>query len=93
MGQIELPTFFKRRFNQKEFDVYVINAMKFWNGQSSNYREFEINVFNESISDYFHDKFNIRFHQDIDGHDIYLFTRFIEQNYEDKLKNFYNKNF
>ena len=57
----DIPQFFKRRFNQKEFDKYIMDAMNIWIVDHTDYGDFEINVINESIVEYFWDTYKFDF--------------------------------
>lgn len=87
----DIPQFFKRRFNQKEFDKYIMDAMFGWIDESTNYREFEVNVINESIVEYFWNTFEFDFFDESDIDDAYQFESFVTNKYEQKLRDFYNR--
>jgi hypothetical protein len=88
----DIPQFFKRRFNQKEFDKYIMDAMNIWIIDSTDYREFEINVINETIVEYFWDTYKFDFFDETDINDAYQFESFIRNKYERQLREFYNRN-
>jgi hypothetical protein len=87
----DIPQFFKRRFNQKEFDKYIVSSMFGWIDESTNYREFEVNVINESIVEYFWNTFEFDFFDESDIDDAYQFESFVTNKYEQKLRDFYNR--
>jgi len=87
----DIPQFFKRRFNQKEFDKYIVSSMFEWIDESTNYREFEVNVINESIVEYFWNTFEFDFFDESDIDDAYQFESFVTNKYEQKLRDFYNR--
>ena len=87
----DIPQFFKRRFNQKEFDKYIVSSMCEWIDESTNYREFEVNVINESIVEYFWNTFEFDFFDESDIDDAYQFESFVTNKYEQKLRDFYNR--
>jgi hypothetical protein len=87
-----IPQFFKRRFNQKEFDKYIMDAMNIWIIDPTDYREFEINVINETIVEYFWDTYKFDFFDETDINDAYQFESFILKKYERQLREFYNRN-
>jgi hypothetical protein len=87
-----IPQFFKRRFNQKEFDKYIMDAMNIWIIDPTDYREFEINVINETIVEYFWDTYKFDFFDETDIDDAYQFESFILKKYERQLREFYNRN-
>ena len=87
-----IPQFFKRRFNQKEFDKYIMDAMNIWIIDPTDYREFEINVINETIVEYFWDTYKFDFFDETDINDAYQFESFILNKYERQLREFYNRN-
>ena len=88
----DIPQFFKRRFNQKEFDKYIMDAMNIWIIDPIDYREFEINVINETIVEYFWDTYKFDFFDETDIDDAYQFESFILNKYERQLREFYNRN-
>ena len=88
----DIPQFFKRRFNQKEFDKYIMDAMNIWIIDPTDYREFEINVINETIVEYFWDTYKFDFFDETDIDDAYQFESFILKKYERQLREFYNRN-
>ena len=88
----DIPQFFKRRFNQKEFDKYIMDAMNIWIIDPTDYREFEINVINETIVEYFWDTYKFDFFDETDIDDAYQFESFILNKYERQLREFYNRN-
>ena len=88
----DIPQFFKRRFNQKEFDKYIMDAMNIWIIDPTDYREFEINVINETIVEYFWDTYKFDFFGETDIDDAYQFESFILNKYERQLREFYNRN-
>ena len=88
----DIPQFFKRRFNQKEFDKYIMDAMNIWIIDPTDYREFEINVINETIVEYFWDTYKFDFFDETDINDAYQFESFIRNKYERQLREFYNRN-
>ena len=88
----DIPQFFKRRFNQKEFDKYIMDAMNIWIIDPTDYREFEINVINETIVEYFWDTYKFDFFDETDINDAYQFESFILNKYERQLREFYNRN-
>jgi|TARA_R110000868_G_scaffold404244_1_gene682210 hypothetical protein len=88
----DIPQFFKRRFNQKEFDKYIMDAMNIWIIDPTDYREFEINVINETIVEYFWDTYKFDFFDETDINDAYQFESFILKKYERQLREFYNRN-
>ena len=88
----DIPQFFKRRFNQKEFDKYIMDAMNIWIIDPIDYREFEINVINETIVEYFWDTYKFDFFDETDIDDAYQFESFILKKYERQLREFYNRN-
>ena len=87
----DIPQFFKRRFNQKEFDKYIMDAMNIWIIDPTDYREFEINVINETIVEYFWDTYKFDFFDETDINDAYQFESFIRNKYERQLRNFHNQ--
>ena len=88
----DIPQFFKRRFNQKEFDKYIMDAMNIWIIDPTDYREFEINVINDTIDQYFWDTYKFDFFDETDIDDAYQFESFIRNKYERQLREFYNRN-
>lgn len=87
----DIPQFFKRRFNQKEFDKYIMDAMNIWIVDHTDYGDFEINVINESIVEYFWDTYKFDFFGETDIDDAYQFESFIRNKYERQLRNFHNQ--
>ena len=88
----DITPFLKRRFNQKEFDKYIMDAMNIWIIDPTDYREFEINVINETIVEYFWDTYKFDFFDETDIDDAYQFESFILKKYERQLREFYNRN-
>ena len=87
----DITLFLKRRFNQNEFDKYIVSAMYDRIGEAANYREFEINVINDSIIDYFWNTYEYDFFNDPSFDDANQFESFVTKKYEKKLKDFYNR--
>jgi len=87
----DITPFLKRRFNQKEFDKYIVTSMYARITDATNYREFEINVINESIVEYFWDNYGYDFFDQTDLDDAYQFESFVTNKYEQKLRDFYNR--
>ena len=87
----DITPFLKRRFNQKEFDKYIVSAMYNRIGEAANYRKFEINVINDSILNYFWDYFKYDFFDETVFDDAKQFESFVTKKYEKKLKDFYNR--
>ena len=89
----DITLFLKRRFNQNEFDKYIVSAMYDRIGEAANYREFEINVINDSINDYFWNTYEYDFFNDPSFDDANQFESFVTKKYEQKLRDYYNKYF
>lgn len=89
----DITQFLKRRFNQNEFDKHIVNAMYNRIGEAANYREFEINVINDSVIDYFWDNYKYDFFDQTNLDDAYQFESFVTKKYEQKLRDYYNKYF
>ena len=89
----DITLFLKRRFNQNEFDKYIVSAMYDRIGEAANYREFEINVINDSVIDYFWDNYKYDFFDQTNLDDAYQFESFVTKKYEQKLRDYYNKYF
>lgn len=89
----DITLFLKRRFNQNEFDKYIVSAMYDRIGEAANYREFEINVINDSIIDYFWNTYEYDFFNDPSFDDANQFESFVTKKYEQKLRDYYNKYF
>jgi len=88
----ELPTFFKRRFNKEIFEKELLNSMKIWiKEKKSMFRDFEINVVNETLSNYFWDIHNLSLWEDVDLGEIYKFESFVTQHYLNDMKRFWDK--
>ena len=73
----DIPQFLKRRFNQKDFNEYLVTSMFEWIDDATNYREFEINVINETIFNYFWDYFKYDFFNETDLDDANQFESFL----------------
>jgi len=69
-----------------------MDAMNIWIIDPTDYREFEINVINETIVEYFWDTYKFDFFDEIDIDDAYQFESFILNKYERQLREFYNRN-
>ena len=87
----DIPPFLKRRFNQKDFNEYLVTSMFEWIDDATNYREFEIKVINETIFNYFWDYFKYDFFNETVFDDANQFESFVTKKYEQKLKDFYNR--
>ena len=87
----DIPPFLKRRFNQKDFNEYLVTSMFEWIDDATNYREFEITVINETIFNYFWDYFKYDFFNETVFDDANQFESFVTKKYEQKLKDFYNR--
>jgi hypothetical protein len=88
----ELPTFFKRRFNKELFEKELLNSMAIWvKEKNSMFRDFEVNVINETLSNYFWDVHNMDLYEDVELGEVYKFEDFVTQNYLQSMIRFWNK--
>jgi hypothetical protein len=88
----ELPTFFKRRFNKELFEKELLNSMAIWvKEKNSMFRDFEVNVINETLSNYFWDVHNMDLYGDVELREVYKFEDFVTQNYLQSMIRFWNK--
>jgi hypothetical protein len=88
----ELPTFFKRRFNKELFEKELLNSMTIWvKEKNSMFRDFEVNVINETLSNYFWDVHNMDLYGDVELREVYKFEDFVTQNYLQSMIRFWNK--
>ena len=88
----ELTTFFKRRFNKELFEKELLNSMTIWvKEKNSMFRDFEVNVINETLSNYFWDVHNMELYGDVELREVYKFDDFVTQNYLQSMIRFWNK--
>jgi hypothetical protein len=88
----ELPTFFKRRFDKELFEKELLNSMAICvKGNNSMFRDFEVNVINETLSNYFWDVHNMDLYVDVELGEVYKFEDFVTQNYLQSMIRFWHK--
>jgi hypothetical protein len=67
--------------------------MKYWIAFSKrNYREFEINVFNEALDEYFSSLYDVNVYEELDITDLYKFQDYLSEKYEKVLREFWEEN-
>ena len=88
----DLPLFFKRRFDKELFEKEILNSMRIWiKEKKSTFKDFEINVVNETLSNYFWDVHSMGIWQEVDLGEIYKFEDFVTQHYLNDMKRFWDK--
>jgi hypothetical protein len=88
----DLPLFFKRRFDKELFEKEILNGMRIWiKEKKTTFKDFEINVVNETLSNYFWDVHNMGIWQEVDLGEIYKFEDFVTQHYLNDMKIFWDK--
>jgi hypothetical protein len=93
MSKHKIPIFFKRRFIEGVFENILFKSMKYWIGFSKrNYREFEINVFNEALDEYFSSIYDVNVYEEVDITDLYKFQDYLSEKYEKVLREFWEEN-
>lgn len=89
----DIDIFFKRRFDKDLFDKYLLMSMKEWvKDKRAMYRDFEVNVINDALSNYFWDTHKVDVWSDVpDLGDVYQFESFITNKYEKVMRDFFNR--
>ena len=83
MNNKELPNFFKRRFIQGVFENALVRNMEYWVDMSKrNFREYEVNVLNDTIYGYFSSLYGINVYQELELEEVYKFQEYISKKYE-----------
>ena len=92
MDYSNLPTFFKRRFNQELFEKELHRSMKVWiKEKKSMFRDFEVNVINETMSNYFWDLYGLEIYDELNLDEVYKFESFITLNYLNDMREFWDR--
>lgn len=89
----EVSLFFRRRFNKGVFENALVRNMEYWIDTSKrNFREYEVNVLNDTIYGYFSSLYDINVYQELELGEVYKFQDYISKKYEKVLREYWNEN-
>ena len=89
----EIPLFFKRRFNKDIFENALVRNMEYWiDASKRNFREYELNVLNDTIYGYFSSLYDINVYQVLELDEVYKFESYVSKKYEKVLREYWNEN-
>ena len=85
----EIPLFFRRRFIKGVFETALVRNMEYWVDMSKrNFREYEVNVLNDTIYGYFSSLYDINVYQVLELEEVYKFQDYISKKYEKVLREY-----